>query len=157
MEYINNDLAEFLEAGNYTDAMFNSIVKQVGLSLMEININCEISHNDVNSGNILLETGQPSKNIVYSIGDLTETVSTEGNEVIWIDFERSTKVKNKNNENSEELDPSLQSAIDDISHAYRVMSMWTKNIKEKQRLEGGMYAVIKVRTEEDLFKIILHV
>lgn len=162
MEYINNDLADFLEANQYTENMFNSIVRQVGLSLMEIHMNYRLCHGDINRGNILLETGGEPKDIVYRIGDLTETVSTEGNEVIWIDFQHGIQMSktepiNINQNENGYLGSILQSTLNEISRAYDIMEIWTKNEDYKKRLTRGIDAVIDAKTSEELFNVILHI
>lgn len=161
MEYINGNVKEFLQAGIYTGAMFNSIVKQVGLSLMEMNLNNSIHCGTINRGNLLLKTGEEPRDIIYSIGDLKETVSTEGNEVLWTDFQRGLnygKGRDKNKKRSSKLMYALlEDAKNEISIAYALMKPWTKNEIEKQRLYDASLAVSDAETEEDLFNMILHV
>ncbi len=149
MEYINDDLSKFLELDTYSDEMFHSNIKQIGLSLMEIHINHKISHGDINRGNILLEIGTP-KNIVYKIGDLIETVNTYGNEVIWIDFQRGSifKVENDN-------DILFQSANDEISMTYELMSKWVKNKDHKEQLKKLMNDIMKKTSIKEMFRLIV--
>jgi serine/threonine protein kinase len=147
MESINNNLSVFLENDSYTDEMFYSIIQQSGLSLLEIHINHGICHGDINKGNILLECGTP-KEIRYKIGDLEKTVNTLGNEIIWIDFQRGTQFKVK--------DDSIifQTANDEISLTYELMSKWVKNTSHKSHLIKLMNDVMKSETVEELFRII---
>lgn len=148
MEYINNDLATFLEQKVYSHEMFLSIIQQVGLSLMEIHMNTKVSQGDINRGNMLLEIGTP-KDIIYTIGDRKITVNTYGNEVVWIDFQRGSlfnKYKNKN--------ILFQSAKDDISVAYELMSKWVKNTLHKEELVKRMNETMDAESVDELFQII---
>ena len=149
MEYINNDLSEFLELNSYSDEMFRSIIKQIGLSLMEIHINHKISHGDINRGNILLEIGKP-KDIIYRIGDLTETVNTYGNEIIWIDFQRGTIFKVEN-----DSDILFESANDEISMTYELMSKWILNKEYKEDLLKLMNDIMNAVSIKEMFTVIL--
>jgi hypothetical protein len=148
MEYINNDLPTFLEQKVYSHEMFLSIIQQVGLSLMEIHMNTKISQGDINRGNMLLEIGTP-KDIIYTMGDRKITVNTYGNEVVWIDFQRGSlfnKYKNKN--------ILFQSAKDDISVAYELMSKWVKNTLHKEELVKRMNETMDAESVDELFQII---
>lgn len=119
MEYIPWDLANFLETQHYDETILQSLVQQVGLSLLEIHINHGISHNDIHRGNVLLDIDTP-KDIVYTIGDFTKKVPTHGHEVVWIDFQRGNIL--------EDVDTGTmcQLASDEVSLAFELMSKWVK-------------------------------
>jgi len=143
MEYIQHDLAKFLESYPYNETILRSIILQVGLSLLEIHINHGISHNDINRGNVLLDIDTP-KDIVYKIGEFTKTVSTYGHEVIFIDFQRG---------NILEIDDYGQLASDEISLAFELMGKWVKS-DYKPLLQELMRRTMACNTTKGLFDII---
>jgi serine/threonine protein kinase len=147
MEYINNDLADFLESGDYTDTIIISILKQIGLALFEIHFNYGISHNDLNRGNILLDINTP-KTISYKSGALNADVETYGHEVVLIDFQRSTISKTKNPRDT------LQYAIDEISLAYDIISRWAKTTDLREYIQSVMNNVMNITTKRGLFTLL---
>lgn len=149
MEFINNDLSKFLELDAYSDEMLRSIIKQVGLSLMEIHINNKLSHGDVNRGNILLDVGI-SKDIVYRIGNLTETINTFGNEVIWLDFQRGS-IFNVEDDN----DILYESARDEISMTYELISKWIQDKDDKEQLVKLMNDIMGTTSIKEMFNVII--
>ena len=145
MEYISHDLANFLEEGEYGPDILESIIKQVGFSLMEIHFNRGISHNDVNRGNILLDIDKP-KTIEYKIGALKASIDTLGHECVWLDFERSTNLPNKKNKTA------IIFAVNEISLAYYYMSLWSKQFKKV--IEDLSTAVSDAKTIRSIFHLI---
>jgi hypothetical protein len=129
--------------------MLRSIIKQVGLSLMEIHINNKLSHGDVNRGNILLDVGIP-KDIVYRIGNLTETINTFGNEVIWLDFQRGSifNVEDDNN-------ILYESARDEISMTYELISKWVQGKDNKEQLVKLMNDIMGTTSIKEMFNVII--
>lgn len=147
MEYINNDLAEFMETNTYTNEILTSLLKQLGMCLLEIHINHGISHNDLNRGNILLDIDTP-KEIKYSVGTLNTTIQTHGYEIILIDFQRSTISKTKSPKDI------LQYAIDEISLAYDIISRWTTNPSVRTYIQDLVNRVPKISSKRELFNLI---
>ena len=142
MEYINNDLADFLEKDHTQDNLI-SIVKQVGFSLLEIHMNHKIHHGDINRGNLLVDFSIP-KEIEYKVGKYSKKVNTLGYEFVLIDFQRGNIIK------TEEEDTLFQLAIDEISLAYELMSKWSG----KKILESLMNRIMICKSVEEVFSIL---
>lgn len=148
MEYINNDVAEFLSSEVYDDAILSSIVKQAGLALLDFHINHGVCHNGINRGNILLKIDpNNSRHLTYTIKDNIAHINTHGHEVVYIDFQRGSLIDERNNANNV-----LQQAIDEISLLYELMSKWAK--PHKVLLKTLMNSVINAESLNELFHII---
>ena len=145
MEYISHDLAKFLEEDVYGPDILESIVKQVGFSLMEIHFNRGISHNYINRGNILLDIDKP-KIIEYKIGALKASINTLGHECVWLDFERSTVLSNKKNRDA------IMFAANEISIAFYYLSRWAKPYRAV--LEDLTNAIAEATTIRSIFNLI---
>ena len=143
MEYIQHDLANFLENSSYNETILRSLILQVGLSLLEIHINHGISHNDIHRGNVLLDIDTP-KDIVYTIGECTKTVSTYGHEVIFIDFQRGNILGKDDTANL------CQLASDEISLAFERMGKWVKS-EYKSLLQELMRRTMECKNTKGLF------
>lgn len=146
MEYINNTLDGFLESETCTDTILNSIVKQVGFTLLDIHINYGISHNDLNRGNILLNVGNP-ETITYTFGDIIRSVNTEGHLVVLIDFQRSSFV-----DESDEFNYRVVQAGDEISLVYELLKKWipTGKTERKTKLHALMQEIMSASSLQEI-------
>jgi len=147
MEYINNDISTFLERDICTNEILLSIIRQIGLALLEFHINYGISHNDINRGNLLLQC-ETSRDILYKIGSLETTVNTCGYTCIYIDFQRGTLL------HKEDPEIFLVLAIDEITLAYYLMSKWTTNAEHKAVLNRYMNSIMAANTLEEVWNCI---
>lgn len=145
MEYINNDLANYMESESISKEVLCSLVKQAGYALLDFHINCNVSHNDINRGNVLLDVGIP-KTLSYTINEYTATVDTMGVEIVFIDFQRG----NIHEGADEPL--AVQLANDELSLVYELMSKWTHEYKAP--LQRLMYDIMETKSLKQLFSII---
>ena len=150
MEYINNDLAEFLEKGEYTKEILTSILRQGGLCLFNNHINFGISHNDLNRGNILLDIDKP-KDITYKYGTIETKVNTLGYELIFVDFQRSSFLA----ANSVKL--RFEYAVDKIGLLYDVISRWIKDPEIKEKLKILIERVTAMKSKKSLFTFLSNI
>lgn len=146
MEHIPMDLANFLETHQYDAAILQSLIVQVGLSLMEIHIRHGIRHNAIHRGNVLLDIDTP-KEIVYTIGEFSRTVPTYGYEVVWIDFQRGNIL------DIEDGGTMCQLASDEVSLALELMRKWVKP-EYKDDLQTRMRNVMMGHTITELLDAI---
>ena len=169
MEYINNDLAEYMGTTEINTTILNSIVKQGGFAMLNFHINYNVCHNDINRGNILLDIGE-AKELTYTINTNTVSVNTYGYEIIYIDFQRGNIIDVINNYNNNFVnnfqnnisvksskstnDISFQLARDEIALLYELMSKWTNNKVYKVELQQLMNDVMLCDSTDNLFIII---
>jgi serine/threonine protein kinase len=162
MEYINNDLANLFETIDLPEEVFKSIIKQVGFSLLEIHLNHNIAHNDLNRGNLLVNIGTP-KDITYIIDDFSTTINTFGYEFILIDFQRGNiiSVDSSNNNNLISFNNSssssnilFQLALDEISLAFELVSKWIKTNERKIFLRSLVESIMNCKSLPELISII---
>jgi hypothetical protein len=67
MEYIPNNLVEYLSKNNLQIKILDEIIKQLTFALIILNINYNFNHNDINSDNLLLEVLEKPIEITYII------------------------------------------------------------------------------------------
>lgn len=170
MEYINNDLAEYLGANEIDKIIFDSIVKQSGFAMLNFHINYNVCHNDINRGNILLDIGD-AKELTYTINNNTVTIDTHGYEIVYIDFQRGNIIEvndynigntvyNTNNNfniynaNISSANVLFQFARDELALLYELLSKWTKNKEYKILLQKLMNNIMECETTDTLFELI---
>lgn len=169
MEYINNDLANFLggehEIGN---ELFGSLVQQAGFAMLDFHINKHVCHGDINRGNILLHIDKDTKNLSYTICGRTNCVNTLGHEVIYIDFQRGHIVDDsETNSNSNMYSNTISisnsnatnkinksAARDELSLLLQLMSKWTRNTEYTRQLHDAMRTIMVSKTVEDMLDCI---
>jgi len=148
MEYINTDVAEFLEYEKYNKPVLKSIVKQAGLALLYFHLECGICHNDINRGNILLKKNTIPSTLKYSIQGYTTDVDTLGHEVIYIDFQRGNMLGIE----GDDCDLSFQLAKDEISLLYELMSKWANQNKLELKI-----LMTNIMNSESIKELIDHI
>ena len=165
MEYINNNLAQFLggehDIGN---ELFGSLVQQAGFALLDFHINKHVCHCDINRGNILLQIDEDVKELTYTICGRTNRVNTLGHEVIYIDFQRGhildDQVANSNSNSNISVRGDKVTKInriaarDELSLLFELMSKWTRNDDYKQRLQDAMRSIMASKREEDMLECV---
>lgn len=159
MEYINNDLANFLQTNDYDNKVFESLVKQAGFALLDFHLNKGVCHNDINRGNILLQIDNTVKELTYKFYMKDHVVNTYGYEVIYIDFQRGYILGNDNNNNNSDTNNLLyptnkfrpsrfSTARDELTTLYHLMSIWTP--RHSTRLKELTNAVFNSKNEDEL-------
>lgn len=145
MEYINNDLAKYLERMDIENEIFCSIVKQAGFAMLDFHINKFVCHGGINRGNILLHIDNNMKDLTYTINGQKLVVNTLGYEIIYTDFQRGRI-----------LDSCCSTKIntilvrDELSLLYELMSRWTINNDYKVRLQELMKSIMMSKTVEEM-------
>jgi hypothetical protein len=83
IEYIPITLLEIL---NYDTKIVRNVIQQISYAIIEMNITNAVSHGDLNSGNILVDKGEPEIK-KYNIGGNIFEFQTMGYEPVFIDFQ----------------------------------------------------------------------
>jgi serine/threonine protein kinase len=86
MEYVPISLPEILK---YDTNIVRNVIQQISFAIIEMNITNAVSHGDLNSGNILIDKGEPSIK-KYNIGGNIIDFQTMGYEPVFIDFQMGT-------------------------------------------------------------------
>lgn len=123
LEYIEDgDIHHHLGSTELTFDEMKSVLKQVGLCLLQLTLNYNINHGDIHHGNILVQRNIPEKR-TYNIKNQSVTIDTYGIEPIFIDFGRAHKSfsgnsstrKRSNNSNTNSSELSCMIDIDSIN------------------------------------------
>lgn len=86
MEYVPITLPDVLK---YDTNIVRNVIQQISYAIIEMNITNAVSHGDLNSGNILIDKGQPTIK-KYNIGGNMIEFQTMGYEPVFIDFQMGT-------------------------------------------------------------------
>lgn len=139
LEYADEgNLFQFFSKNSLNDVELMSVVKQVGMCLLQLKYNYGISHGDIHSGNVLIERGKSQVN-KYTIKGRTHSVVTHGIEPIFIDFGRATKSNTSSRSRSSssigfDID-SINWELQEIIFVYDILKTFVKgNNKQYEKM-----------------------
>lgn len=143
MEYIKDgDIYSHLASPKLTSDQMKSVIKQVGLCLLQLGLNHNITHGDIHHGNILIQRRQGVQ-LTYKFKNKSIDVYTHGIEPVFIDFGRAhkstsshSKRNNTSNNNSDlsglvDLDD-INWKIQEVLQTYDLIRHILKNKKHKK-------------------------